>query len=78
VVTSITAERIVFRSEGITLAGDLRLGDAAGEGSAVALTGPFTGVKEQVTGVYAGLLSRAGLTTWRAGAAGAHPGREPG
>jgi uncharacterized protein len=63
VVTAVTAERIVFRSEGITLAGDLRLGDDASEGSAVALTGPFAGVKEQVTRVYAELLNRAGLTT---------------
>jgi len=57
------AERITFRSEGVDLVGDLRLAGPGGRGPAVALTGPFTGVKEQVTGTYAGLLARAGLTT---------------
>jgi fermentation-respiration switch protein FrsA (DUF1100 family) len=57
-------------SEGVELAGDLRLpgggalagADAAGW-PAVVLTGPFTGVKEQVTGSYAGLLTAAGFAT---------------
>jgi fermentation-respiration switch protein FrsA (DUF1100 family) len=57
-----TTERITFRSEGVELAGDLRIA-AGGRGPAVALTGPFTGVKEQVTGTYAGLLAEAGIST---------------
>jgi hypothetical protein len=62
--------RITFASEGIELVGDLRLpggGALAGAGPAgwpaVVLTGPFTGVKEQVTGSYAGLLAAAGFAT---------------
>ena len=65
--------RITFASEGIELVGDLRLpGAGAGAGAgvgvgvglpAVVLTGPFTGVKEQVTGSYAELLAAAGFGT---------------
>jgi fermentation-respiration switch protein FrsA (DUF1100 family) len=56
-----TRRRLAFRSEGIELAGDLwPPGRAAHAG--VVLTGPFTGVKEQVIGVYAKLLSAAGFT----------------
>ena len=64
-------------SEGIELVGDLRrphVGPGAGavaEAEArtgdgwpgIVLTGPFTGVKEQVTGAYAELLSAAGFVT---------------
>jgi uncharacterized protein len=62
-MTTIKAERITFRSEGVDLVGDLRLAGASDQRPAVALTGPFTGVKEQVAGSYAELLSIAGLTT---------------
>jgi fermentation-respiration switch protein FrsA (DUF1100 family) len=67
--------RITFTSEGVELVGDLRLpaaeaGAEAGGGGgaqpgwpAIVLTGPFTGVKEQVTGSYAELLSAAGFAT---------------
>jgi uncharacterized protein len=55
--------RVTFNSEGVTLAGDLRLPDGAARRPAVALTGPFTGVKEQVTGTYARLLADAGFVT---------------
>jgi fermentation-respiration switch protein FrsA (DUF1100 family) len=52
---------VTFTADGITLAGDLAV---AGEGApAVVLTGPFTGVKEQVTGVYAARLHDRGVTT---------------
>jgi hypothetical protein len=65
--------RIAFTSEGVELVGDLRLpgggpgAGAVGEAEAwtgdgwpgVVLTGPFTGVKEQVTGSYAELLTLA-------------------
>lgn len=51
-------ERVTF---GENLVGNLRLvGDAA---PAVVLTGPFTGVKDQVTGLYADRLARAGIST---------------
>jgi hypothetical protein len=69
--------RITFTSEGVELVGDLRLpvaetgtgaGAGAGRGAragwpAIVLTGPFTGVKEQVTGSYAELLASAGFAT---------------
>jgi uncharacterized protein len=62
--------RITFASEGTELVGDLRLpggGTLAGADGAgwpaVVLTGPFTGVKEQVTGSYAELLAAAGFAT---------------
>jgi fermentation-respiration switch protein FrsA (DUF1100 family) len=52
---------IMFTAEGITLEGDLAI---AGPGApAVVLTGPFTGVKEQVTGLYARKLHERGITT---------------
>ncbi|HEU4954469.1 MAG TPA: alpha/beta hydrolase [Gemmatimonadales bacterium] len=57
------AERIVFDGEGVGLVGELRLPGGSGPVPAVALTGPFTGVKEQVTGVYAERLARAGIAT---------------
>ncbi|MFI5933359.1 alpha/beta hydrolase [Actinoplanes sp. NPDC051494] len=52
--------RITFTADGIELAGELRVTPGA---PAVVLTGPFTGVKEQVTGRYAAELHRRGLTT---------------
>jgi len=64
-----TRRRIAFASEGVELVGDLRLpaaGPPAGPGAGwpgVVLTGPFTGVKEQVTGSYAELLAAAGFVT---------------
>jgi uncharacterized protein len=55
------AERVTFTADGITLVGDLAV---AGDGAAaVVLTGPFTGVKEQVVGAYAARLHERGLTT---------------
>lgn len=62
-MTAVKAERITFSSEGIELAGKLRLPDTDEPQPAVALTGPFTGVKEQVLGTYAELLAQAGLVT---------------
>jgi fermentation-respiration switch protein FrsA (DUF1100 family) len=54
---------VSFASEGIELAGVLRLPAAAEAVPAVALTGPFTGVKDQVVGVYAERLAAAGFAT---------------
>ena len=55
--------RVTFYSEGIELVGDLRVPTGAGPHPALAATGPFTGVKEQVTGTYAERLARAGFVT---------------
>lgn len=43
-------ERVTFASDGIDLVGELRLPPVAGPAPAVALTGAFTGVKDQVAG----------------------------
>ncbi|GAA3339750.1 alpha/beta hydrolase [Amorphoplanes nipponensis] len=58
----IRTEEVTFTADGLTLRGTLRV-PAGADGSAVALTGPFTGVREQVTGLYADRLARAGLIT---------------
>jgi fermentation-respiration switch protein FrsA (DUF1100 family) len=55
--------RVTFSSEGLEIAGDLRVPPSAGPHPAIALTGPFTGVKAQVTGTYARLLAEAGFVT---------------
>jgi uncharacterized protein len=49
--------------DGVLLAGVLRRGAGDGPHPAVALTGPFTGVKEQVVGTYAEGLAARGVTT---------------
>ena len=56
-----STERVTFTADGITLVGNLAL--AADGAPAVVLTGPFTGVKEQVVGTYAAQLHQRGLTT---------------
>jgi uncharacterized protein len=53
--------RTEFFSDGITLVGDLRI--AGPDAPGLVLTGPFTGVKEQVTGHYAERLHSDGFTT---------------
>jgi uncharacterized protein len=62
------AERVAFTSQGLTLAGDLRVpGDspfaAGGTLPALTLTGPLSGVKDQVVGTYAERLAEAGFVT---------------
>lgn len=55
---------VTFTSDGLPLAGQLRIPpDASGPGPGLVFTGPFTGVKEQVTGHYAEALARAGYVT---------------
>jgi uncharacterized protein len=54
-------EQVTFTADGVTLVGNL--GVAADRAPAVVLTGPFTGVKEQVVGAYAARLRERGLTT---------------
>lgn len=57
-------ERAEWTADGLTLVGDLRL-PSAGDGRAPGLvfTGPFTGVRDQVTGLYADRLAEAGYVT---------------
>ncbi len=65
---SVSAERVTFTSQGLRLAGDLRVPDgspfeAAGTLPALTLTGPLSGVKDQVVGNYAERLSAEGFVT---------------
>jgi fermentation-respiration switch protein FrsA (DUF1100 family) len=55
--------KITLASDDLTLAGDLYLPPGAREqpAPAIVFTGPFTGVKEQVTGNYARRLAEAGF-----------------
>ena len=55
--------RVTFQSDGVELVGNLHLPDHPGVQPlpAVVLTGPFSGVKEQVTGNYAAKLAERGL-----------------
>jgi fermentation-respiration switch protein FrsA (DUF1100 family) len=62
--TAVTIDTVHFDADGVTLEGVLRRPLAASEsGRAVVLTGPFTGVKEQVTGLYAARLAQRGFVT---------------
>ncbi|WP_291418486.1 alpha/beta hydrolase [Actinophytocola sp.] len=62
-MTTVHTERITLDSEGIELVGQLRVPPGERALAAVALTGPFTGVKEQVVGSYARRIAEAGLVT---------------
>jgi uncharacterized protein len=55
--------RITFASDGLDLVGHLRVPDGDAVSPAIVLTGPFTGVKEQVTGVHARRLTEQGFAT---------------
>lgn len=55
---------VTIRSDGLDLAGHLRVPlGASAPAPALVFTGPFTGVKEQVTGGYADALAGAGFVT---------------
>ncbi len=61
-------KRVTFSSQGLKLAGDLRLPEetdySGADGlPALVLTGPLTGVKDQVVGTYAELLAAEGFAT---------------
>ena len=63
-----TPERVSFTSQGLRIVGDLRVPDesphaAPGGLPALTLTGPLTGVKDQVVGHYAELLANEGFVT---------------
>jgi uncharacterized protein len=57
------ATPITFASDGIDLVGHLRVSDGDVASPGIVLTGPFTGVKEQVTGIYASRLADQGFAT---------------
>jgi hypothetical protein len=62
------AERVTFASDGLTIAGDLRVPDGSpfevgGKLPALTLTGPLSGVKDQVVGTYAEALAAQGFVT---------------
>ncbi|MEV6034932.1 alpha/beta hydrolase [Nonomuraea sp. NPDC052116] len=59
----ILTTRIEFVVDGLTLAGDLRVPGGAGPWPALVFTGPFTGVRSQVTGLYAERLAERGYVT---------------
>ena len=56
-------ERVVFQADGLDLVGHLHLpsDDTGAALPALVLTGPFTGVKEQVVGTYARRMAEAGF-----------------
>lgn len=53
-------EKVEFDSDGHRLVGDLHRPEPGTERGAVVLTGPFSGVKEQVTGYYAERFAQRG------------------
>ena len=60
----VATKTVQFEADGLTLEGVLRRPiDSTNSGRALVLTGPFTGVKEQVAGLYAERLARRGLVT---------------
>lgn len=67
VILPVVTRSVDFMSDGVRLAGVLRMPDGLGTGGTpvpgVVLTGPLSGVKEQVTGAYATLLADAGFAT---------------
>jgi fermentation-respiration switch protein FrsA (DUF1100 family) len=54
-------QKIAFTSFGARIEGDLHLPEGTGPWPAVVLTGPFAGVKEQVTGGYAERFAERGF-----------------
>lgn len=56
-------QRVEFDADGITLVGDLRVPSSGGRAPGLVFTGPFTGVRDQVTGRYAEQLTVAGYAT---------------
>ena len=54
---------VSFASDGLTLAGHLRVPEHRGPHPAVVFTGPLSGVKEQVAGLYADRIAEAGYVT---------------
>ncbi|WP_336215648.1 alpha/beta hydrolase [Nonomuraea sp. LPB2021202275-12-8] len=55
--------KVEFAADGVTLVGDLRVPEGSGARPALVFTGPFTGVRDQVTGLYAERLAARGYVT---------------
>ncbi|MEV4223487.1 alpha/beta hydrolase [Nonomuraea sp. NPDC049725] len=55
--------RVEFAVDGVVLVGDLRVPGGPGPHPALVFTGPFTGVRDQVTGLYAERLAAEGFVT---------------
>jgi fermentation-respiration switch protein FrsA (DUF1100 family) len=55
--------RVEFDADGITLVGDLRAPSPGRRSAGLVFTGPFTGVRDQVAGLYAERLAGAGYVT---------------
>lgn len=62
-VRGVNSHKITFKSGDVDLVGILRVPDSDRPVPAVILTGPFTGVKDQVVGLYADRLAGAGFAT---------------
>ena len=60
---AVVAERVEFASEAFTIVGHLRRPPTPGPAPGVVLTGPLSGVKEQVVGAYADRLAARGYAT---------------
>lgn len=56
-------QRVEFEADGLTTVGDLRMPSQSGPAPGLVFTGPFTGVRDQVTGLYASRLAAAGYVT---------------
>jgi len=56
-------ERVEFEADGLALVGDLRVPGSGGAAPGLVFTGPFTGVRDQVTGPYAERLTASGYVT---------------
>jgi fermentation-respiration switch protein FrsA (DUF1100 family) len=79
--TAAAPEPVTFGSEDVKLAGEFRSTRPGHPQPGVVLTGPFTGVKEQVVGTYASILAAAGFATLAFdhrgfGESGGRPGHE--
>ena len=62
-MSQVVATEVEIQAGAIRLAGVLRVPAGSGSRPGLVLTGPFTGVKEQVVGHYAAALAAAGLVT---------------
>ena len=58
-------ERVELEADGITLAGDLRVPPPGGRAPGLVFTGPFTGVRDQVTGCTPSAWPRPDTSRWR-------------
>jgi len=63
VAGSTAGEPVGFTADGLELSGVLRCPPGGGPYPAIVLTGPFTGVKDQVVGLYAQRLAATGFVT---------------